>query len=208
MSAFLSYVFLGLSLAAPIGPINAAQLDKGIKSGFFYAWLVGVGAVVADAIYMFIVYLGVVRFINTPLVKTFLWLFGSFVLIYTGVESLLNAGNIVINNARSKESMLKSFVSGFFMSLLNPLSILFWLGIYGSVLAEAAAAYDERQLIVYSSAIFTGLLLWDVTMAAIASTFRRYLTARVLSVISLLSGLSLVVFGVYFGFQGIKTIFL
>lgn len=34
MSIFLSYVFLGLSLAAPIGPINAAQLDKGIKMGF------------------------------------------------------------------------------------------------------------------------------------------------------------------------------
>lgn len=43
MSVFLSYIFLGLSLAAPIGPVNAAQLDKGIKGGFLHAWFVGLG---------------------------------------------------------------------------------------------------------------------------------------------------------------------
>jgi L-lysine exporter family protein LysE/ArgO len=206
MNAFISYVLLGLSLAAPIGPINAAQLDKGIKSGFLHAWLVGVGAVIADAIYMLIVYFGVNQFITTPFMKTFLWLFGCFVLIYTGVESLLNIGKIIISNKREKESAVKSFLSGFLMSLLNPLSILFWLGIYGSVLAQTAATYKSRELMLYSSAIFIGLLLWDVTMAAIASSFRRYLTARVLSIISTLSGLSLVGFGIYFGVQGIKML--
>lgn len=56
MGVLLSYVLLGLSLAAPIGPVNAAQL--GIKFGFLHAWLVGVGAVLADGVYMLIVYLG------------------------------------------------------------------------------------------------------------------------------------------------------
>lgn len=206
MTAFISYVFLGLSLAAPIGPINAAQLDKGIKNGFFHAWMVGVGAVVADAIYMLIVYFGVNQFITTPFMKTFLWLFGSFVLIYSGVESLFNIGKIVISNKRERESVAKSFISGFLMSLLNPLSILFWLGIYGSVLAQITATHRTEELVLYSLAIFTGLLLWDVTMAAIASGFRRYLTTRLLSFVSLLSGLSLVGFGVYFGLQGIKML--
>ncbi len=54
MSIFISYLFLGLSLSAPIGPINAAQLDRGIKKRLFLqAWLVGVGAMTADALYMF-----------------------------------------------------------------------------------------------------------------------------------------------------------
>ncbi|MFL9603607.1 LysE family transporter, partial [Aeromonas dhakensis] len=74
---------MGLSLAAPIGPINAAQIDRGIRSGFMHAWLIGVGAVVADGVYMLIVYIGVVQFLETPIVKAFLWFFGCFVLIYT-----------------------------------------------------------------------------------------------------------------------------
>ena len=62
MNIFLSYILLGLSLAAPIGPINAAQIDKGIKYGFMHSWLIGVGAVVADGVYMLVVYIGVVQF--------------------------------------------------------------------------------------------------------------------------------------------------
>jgi len=85
MGVLFSYVLLGLSLAAPIGPVNAAQLDRGIKYGFLHAWLVGVGAVLADGVYMLIVYLGLVSFINTPFIQTFLWLFGCFVLLYTGI---------------------------------------------------------------------------------------------------------------------------
>ena len=75
---FLSYIFLGLSLAAPIGPINAAQLEKGVKQGFWDAWILGWGAILADGIYMALVYLGVVHFLEIPFMKTFLWLFGFF----------------------------------------------------------------------------------------------------------------------------------
>lgn len=201
MNAFLSYILLGLSLAAPIGPINAAQIDRGIRGGFMHSWFIGIGAVVADGIYMLIVYIGVVRFLQTPFMQTFLWLFGCFVLIYTGIETIMKAGQIHLENTRSSEPLIKSFFSGFFMSISNPLTILFWLGIYGSVLAKTASAYESSQLIVYSSAIFLGLLLWDITMAGVASNFRKYLTPKLLVTISMLSGISMICFGGYFGVQ-------
>ncbi|MBN8202807.1 MULTISPECIES: LysE family transporter [Bacillaceae] len=207
MSIFLGYVFLGLSLAAPIGPINAAQLDKGIKNGFFHAWLVGLGAMTADAIYMAAVYLGVVHFLEIPFMKAFLWCFGFFVLVYTGVETLISAGKVVSSYRTKNESKVKSFMSGFLMSLSNPLTILFWLGIYGSILAKTAAEYDKAHVVLYSGAIFTGLLVWDITMAAVASSFRRFLTGKILALISILSGLSLIGFGIYFGMQAYKLLF-
>jgi L-lysine exporter family protein LysE/ArgO len=207
MNVFLSYIILGLSLAAPIGPINAAQIDKGIRHGFMHSWLIGVGAVLADGVYMLIVYFGVVHFLETPFMKTFLWLFGCFVLIYTGIETLLSANKVNIEGNRKEEPLIKSFLSGFFMSISNPLTILFWLGIYGSVLAKTAATYETSQLILYSSAIFIGLLIWDITMAGISSNFRKYLTSHLLVGISLVSGISLIGFGIYFGFQAFNVLF-
>jgi L-lysine exporter family protein LysE/ArgO len=207
MNVFLSYILLGLSLAAPIGPINAAQIDRGIRNGFMHAWLIGVGAVVADGVYMLVVYIGIVQFLENSFMKTFLWFFGCFVLIYTGVETLLNANKLNLENSRSREPLIKSFFSGFFMSISNPLTILFWLGIYGSVLAKTAASYESSHLILYSSAIFIGLLIWDITMAGIASNFRKFLTSQLLVGISLLSGVSLIGFGIYFGFQAFTTLF-
>ena len=203
MNIFLGYVFLGLSLAAPIGPVNAAQIDKGIKSGFTAAWLLGLGALTADIIYMLTVYLGVVKFLETPFMQSFLWLFGFFVLTYTGIETISSSGKINMKKSNG-DSGIKSFLSGFFMSISNPLTILFWLGIYGSVLARTASSYGTSELILYSGGIILGLVLWDVVMAAISSSFRRFLTTGLLTMISILSGLSLVGFGLYFGYQAMQ----
>ncbi|MFJ7753666.1 LysE family transporter [Peribacillus muralis] len=206
MGVFLSYVLLGLSLAAPIGPINAGQLDKGIKKGFWHAWIFGCGAILADAVYLVLVYYGVSRFLDNSFIQTFLWLFGFFVLTYTGIESLLSAGKIEVNARNAKESHFSSFASGFIMALSNPLSILFWLGIYGSILANTTTKYDFHHIILYSSGILLGLLAWDTTMAIISSSFRRFLSKPILIGISVISGLSLIGIGIYFAIQAAKAL--
>lgn len=208
MNIFISYIILGLSLAAPIGPINAAQLDKGIRNGFWHSWLVGVGAMLADVVYMVLVFLGVGYFLNTPIVQTFLWLFGCFILLYTGIESIISARIINRSSSRGEETLARCFYSGFFMSLSNPLTILFWLGIYGSVLAKTAASAGTERLLIYSAAIIIGLLLWDLTMATLASSFRKVLNTSMLTLISIASGLSLIGFGLYFGVEAFKILFL
>nr|WP_106782577.1 LysE family transporter [Lysinibacillus timonensis] len=207
MNVFFGYVFLGISLAAPIGPVNAAQLTKGIYGGFFHAWLVGLGAMLADAFYMLIVYLGVSQFLETPFMQTLLWSFGCFVLIYTGVDSILSAKKEVELKYVKGRTLKKSFLYGFLLSITNPLSILFWLGIFGSVLVETVSTYDMNHVIFYSFAIFVGLFIWDITMALIASSFKRLLKAKVLGLISIISGLSLIGFGLYFGVQAVKLLF-
>ncbi|HDR5089811.1 TPA: LysE family transporter, partial [Bacillus anthracis] len=192
MGIFLSYVFLGLSLSAPMGPINAAQLEKGIRSGVFHAWILGIGALLADVIYMALIYLGVIHFLEKDIIKLFLWSFGAFVLIYTGIESLKNANQISISNTRNDDSIIKSFFSGFFMSLSNPLTILFWLGIFGSILAKAASSYSKEQLLLYSFGTILGIFIWDIMMASTSSIFRKILNTRILSLITVISGISLI----------------
>ncbi len=208
MSVLLGYVLLGLSLAAPIGPINAAQLDRGLKGGFLKAWFFGIGANLGDIFYVLLVYFGLVAFIDQPIVRIFLWLFGSFVLIYTGIDGFKASTQWVADGAtRSVESNWRSLTSGFLMSVSNPMTILFWVGIYGSVFAEASAQYNTRELILYSGAVLSGLVLWDLLMATLSGGFRVLLQNRILKGISLVSSISLLGFGCYFGYRGLMLIF-
>ncbi|BCB05570.1 LysE family transporter [Bacillus sp. KH172YL63] len=208
MSIFISYIVLGLSLSAPMGPINAAQLDKGIRFGFFHAWLVGVGGMVADGIFMLLIYFGVAQFIDTPAIKLLLWTFGFLILTYTGIESIQNAGGITTkSDHHESETKGKAFRTGFFMAISNPLSIIFWLGIYGSILAHSASSYQTGQLFLYSMGIFLGITIWDVTMAGVATGARKLVSPRILRVISIISGLILMGFGIYFGVQACLVIF-
>lgn len=195
-------------MAAPVGPVNAAQLDKGIKGGFMPSLLVGLGAIGADLIYMLIVYFGIVHFLEIPFMKAYLFSFGCFVLIYTGIEGLAGAGKVEAKKTRKQvDTTAKLLFAGFLIALLNPLNILFWLGIYGSVLAQTAEESSMLLIILYSSGIFLGLLIWDIVMAGLASSFRKFLANGVLKGISIFSGLSLIGFGVYFGVQAVCHIF-
>ncbi|MFJ7745909.1 LysE family transporter [Peribacillus sp. NPDC097295] len=207
MGVFFSYIFLGLSLAAPIGPFNAAVLDIGIKKGFLHAWIFGWGAILADTIFILLVFFGFIHFMDNSFLKTFLWLFGFFVLTYTGIESLLSAGKIEVNGRKVNDRFVSSFFSGFIMALSNPLSILFWLGIYGSVIANTASKYDIQHLLVYSAGILLGLVTWDFMMAIFSSTLRRYLSQPILTGISIISGVSLIGIGIYFSIQAAKLLF-
>jgi threonine/homoserine/homoserine lactone efflux protein len=205
-SILISYIILGFTLAAPIGPVNSARLDKGIKNGFWHAWIVGAGSMIADGVFMLLVYLGMVQFLGIPVVQIFLWLFGGFVLIYSGIESIKNANTITLSYSRQKDSLVKCFLTGFIMSITSPLSILFWLGIYGSVLAKTAQTNGTESLLIYSSMIFLGLTFWDVFVAALTTGFRKLLNVKSLIAISIVSGASLIVFGLYFGYQGIDAL--
>ncbi|MBH0230970.1 LysE family transporter [Halobacillus yeomjeoni] len=208
MSLFFSYILLGLSLSAPIGPINAAQLDKGIRFGFWHAWLVGFGGMIADGIFMLLIYFGIAQFVDTPMIKAFLWSFGFFVLCYTGYESILQSGELTkAKNSGKNEPKWRSFQTGFLMAVSNPLNILFWLGIYGSMIAQSSSSYSTSQLLLYSSGIFLGITLWDITMASLATGARKWVKPKILRGISIISGIVLIGFGVYFGVQALRLLF-
>ncbi|MEH7109426.1 LysE family transporter [Bacillus sp. JJ1764] len=206
ITILMSYILLGFTLAAPIGSVNSARLDKGIKNGFLHSWIVGVGSMIADGIFMLMVYLGMVQFLGVPIVQIFLWLFGGFILIYSGIESIKNENKISLTYTRSKDSLLKCFFTGFILSISSPLSILFWLGIYGSVLAKTAQTNGTESLLIYSSMIFLGLTFWDIFVAALTTGFRKLLNLKTLITISIVSGTSLIAFGIYFGYQGIQAL--
>ncbi|WP_313959733.1 LysE family transporter [Cytobacillus oceanisediminis] len=100
-----------------IGPVNSARLDKVIKIGFWHAWIVGTGSMIADAILILLIFLGLVNFLDMPLIQIFLWFFGGFVLIYSGIECLLKANDIHLAFSSGRESLFKCFLTGFNISI-------------------------------------------------------------------------------------------
>ncbi|MNI09683.1 leucine export protein LeuE [compost metagenome] len=161
----------------------------------------------ADAVYMLLIYFGLAHFLNTPFLKIFLWIFGCFVLIYTGIESLLNINKAASARQEKDESHAKSLISGFVMALSNPLNILFWLGIYGSILAKTVESYGMGYVFIYSLGIFMGILIWDIFMAAMASSLLRSLKSQMIQIISGLASISLIGFGLYFGYEAWQALF-
>ncbi|MEK5147536.1 LysE family transporter [Psychrobacillus sp. FSL K6-4615] len=208
MNSLSTYFLLGISLAAPIGPVKATLLNTGIKNGFFHAWFFGIGAILTDIIYMFMVYFGVGQFIDSPYMRIFLWSFGFFVLMYTGIENLLTINNISMDPKFRKIVRLRhSLLAGILMAFLNPLTILFWLGIYGSILVSGGGEISGIETIIISIAILLGIALVDFLMAFFSSSSRNLLSTSVLKAVSFISSLCMIGFGIYFGIQAFHALF-
>lgn len=208
MNSLTTYFLLGISLAAPIGPVKATLLNTGIKNGFFHAWFFGLGAIVTDILYMLMVYFGVGQFIDSPYMRIFLWCFGFFVLMYTGIENLLTMNNISMDPKFRKIVRLRhSLLAGLLMAFLNPLTILFWLGIYGSILVSGGGALSGIEIIIISITILLGIALVDFLMAFFSSSSRNILSTSFLKGVSFVSSICMIGFAIYFGMQAFHALF-
>ena len=205
----LSYIVLGLSLSIPVGPINIEMIKRGIKNGFWHSWAVGLGGMSADIVLMLLIYFGVSTYLTTPMAQLIMWIFGFLILVYLGYESIRDAfKEVTISDEVEKETKSKSFISGFLIAIFNPLNIIFWIGIYGSVLTTTLNTIGTGQALLYSSAIFVGIAAWDLTVATSVNFGRKFANQRFLKWLSVIAGLVLIGFGVSFGYRAIKSLLL
>ncbi|TPE69950.1 LysE family translocator [Halalkalibacterium halodurans] len=204
----LSYIVLGLALSIPVGPINVEMIKRGIKSGFWHSWAVGLGGMSADVVLMILIYIGISSFLTAPLAQFILWVFGFAILSYLGYESIRDAfKNVIISDGIQSVSKWRCFISGFLIAISNPLNIVFWVGIYGSVLTTTLTNVHSSYALLYSSFIFIGIALWDLTVATSVHFGRKFLNQKFIKWLSIGAGLVLIGFGISFAFQAVTVIF-
>jgi threonine/homoserine/homoserine lactone efflux protein len=64
MNEIVRNIFLGLSLAAPLGPSSVAVIQNGLKWGFQRALMTGIGVTLADTTYLLVVFFGLSGFMG------------------------------------------------------------------------------------------------------------------------------------------------
>src|SRR5262245_11456627 len=88
LTLLLGGVLMGLSIAAPIGPVNLEMINRGLRQGFRAAFLVGLGSTLADAIYIALAYAGADPLSHQGWARIVLFTAGALVLGYLGVGAL------------------------------------------------------------------------------------------------------------------------
>src|SRR5881628_833377 len=85
MTGFLS----GLILSIPVGPINLTIMNEGARRGFFWAFMIGLGATAMEVIYCFIAFTGFASFFSQGPVKAAMELFSFVFMLFLGTKFLL-----------------------------------------------------------------------------------------------------------------------
>jgi len=190
---FLRGLIIGLSIAAPVGPIGVLCIRRTLSEGRRVGLLTGLGAATADAIYGYIAGFGLV-FISSVLVSQQIWLriIGGLFLCFLGLRTLLTRPPEKAASIR-RYGHAEAYASTFFLTLTNPMTILSFLGIFAG-LGLSGGSYVSAGLLVLG--VFSGSALWWLLLSSLVSAFRSGFDTHRLQWVNKISGIIILAFGI------------
>ena len=194
MPFFLKGIIIGFSIAAPVGPIGVLCIRRTLAQGRLAGLVSGLGAATADLFYGCVAAFGL-TFISQFLIDQEMWLrlLGGLFLLYLGIKTFLaKGGGEAI--AEKKSGLLNSYLSTFFLTLTNPLTILSFAAIFAG-LGIVNTGGDYFSALILVAGVFSGSAIWWFFLSAGASFFQKKIDAQGLAWINRISGAIITIFG-------------
>ena len=189
----LKSLVLGLSIAAPVGPIGILCIRRSLVDGRIAGLICGLGAASADALYGAVGAFAL-NGISTWLVRGRLWmtLAGSAFLLYLGGR--IFRSDPPETTATSTASATGAYVSTFALTLANPLTILSFAAAFAGM---GAGVVGYGGVVTMLVGVFVGSAIWWLMLTAVAGTARGRLSPPFFVAINRVSGVFLMGFGLY-----------
>src|SRR6267143_6059963 len=118
---------IGLSLAAPPGPVNAIIASHTVTRSWRAGFLVGLGATTADTIFLVVAFLARTAVAGIEPYVPFIALLGAGVMVYFAWGSIRSWRRTEEILEPKPDEHAKSYVTGLSVNLTSPYPILWWL---------------------------------------------------------------------------------
>jgi threonine/homoserine/homoserine lactone efflux protein len=193
---FIKGFLIGLSVAAPVGPIGFLCIQRTLNGGMRFGFVSGLGAAAADAAYGAVAGFGLSA-ISAFLVAQAGWArgIGGLFLLYLAVR-IFTTPPADKGNGRAAGGLLAAFTSVFALTLTNPTTILSFAAIFAGLgLVETAG--DFGLAIVLVSGVFVGSAAWWLFLSGVSEVLHRRVGPTFLVWVNRVSALVIGGFGVW-----------
>lgn len=203
MEIFVKSFFIGLSIAAPVGPIGLLCVQRSLLGGWRIGFATGLGAATADGMYGLIGALGVSILITSlTSARPWLSLLGGAFLCYLGIKTMRSSPSSANATARAT-GMARSYWSTFLLTASNPMTILSFIAIFAALGAGVASADRTHQLVaLIVSGVFIGSATWWLALSGSISLIRERISKSTMTIINYASGCTILGFGLYQSYLG------
>lgn len=187
----------GLLLQIALGPVCLFIFQTAISEGFYNAFFGVLGVTLADALYIFAASLGMGKLLKkSEKTKISMHLFGSIVVILFGLNITLGVLGYSILPSINFYSSLNSdssFFKAFFLTSSNPLTILFWAGIFSTKIIEDNL--NKSELLSFASGAVLSTLIFLTLISFGGNIAKIFFNTIIINILNFLVGLALIFFG-------------
>ena len=190
---FFRGFLIGISIAAPVGPIGVLCIRRTLAEGKLKGFLSGMGAASADMVYGAVAAFGL-TIVTDLLVENVFWLriAGGCFLLYLGIKTFREKP--AEHAAQVNQSgYFGAYLSTFFLTITNPMTILSFAAIFAGTMFIGTTSSP----IVLVAGVFAGSASWWLALSFGVGLMRDRLTATHMVWINRISGAIVVTFGMY-----------
>lgn len=188
----------GMLLQLAVGPICVYILKTGASQGLLSAMIGVLAVVIIDGLFILAAILGMGILINKyDNVKIGLKYFGAVILILFGLSSVLGALGINLFPSfsfLSAQSHGGIFVKTLILTLSNPLTILFWAGVFSTKIVEENM--EQNDMVIFGLGAILSTLFFLTVISFSGSFINTFLKPQFLDGLNIIVGLILIGFGI------------
>jgi threonine/homoserine/homoserine lactone efflux protein len=185
----------GILLQFAIGPVCMFVLQTGAEHGLLTGLLVVTAVVVVDAVYIALAVLGVTQWSNDRRVRVVLKWVGAFVVGGFGLNIVLAAQGVhLIPASHQAAPVANPFLAGFFLTAANPLTIIFWAGVFSAKVAGQHLI--RRDLWLFSLGCLLATVVFMVGVSAVGALAGKFFSAMAIAILNTIVGCALVTFAI------------
>lgn len=154
-------LLFGMMLQLSVGPVCLAVLHRSMTRRLRDALMMVLGVALADAVYMVGAIGGLSLLLQIHWVKQIVLIMGALILTWFGIQTLrAMKGRGVHEQApvQHAPSGRSSFWHGVLLTLANPLTVLFWAGVFGSLLASGTFVHLTVLFLFATGCLLSTLL--------------------------------------------------
>jgi len=180
-----------------VGPVALFIFQTALVSGFITAATGVIGAALVDAIFIVAAIIGIGTVLQKKNAAIVMKIFGAVILTAFGISTVLGVFGLSFipgfNLAQGVETG-SVFQRAVLITASNPLTIIFWAGVFSARLAEDDMKGNETYTFGCGALLAT---LFFLTLIALAGTTTgRFLPDAVIQVMNVAVGLLLIYFGI------------
>ncbi len=205
LTAFIAGLISGFVVSIPVGPINITIINEGTRRGFFWACMIGLGAMAMDLIYCGIAFAGFSGLFSSHFMKATMELLSFVFLIYLGMKYLLTptlpATTPTVEAVEHKLHPHAAFWIGFVRVLGNPAVLLFWITVSATFMSHEWINDTLASKAFCVLGTFIGGLLWFVLLSFLVAQGHGKFSTTALVRMAHASGAVLLIAGLVIGFR-------
>lgn len=191
MSLFISSFILALAFCAPPGVITAETVRRGAARGFIPALFVQFGSLVGDTTWAIIALTGLAFLVQNNIAKAVLSLLGILLMLKLAWDAFKDARHGKELDITSPTSSRGDFANGAFLSLGNPMNIVFWTGLGTTVFASISGNPQPIHFVTFFAGFLGGAIVWCFCMAVLVAWGRRFVTPTFFRWVNVACGIAL-----------------